>query len=208
MSANDDLMLDVSQAHELKMAFRRNGWTNGDIKTLSEGDILTSVLDVIRGNSCVINNEELSAINIIDTRTKPKSTTHHAVINHISNGLLKWDISKISLFVSKEFDRPCELYKELCDEFDGSYPSYKKISNKSLANARVAEYLLAHPDLIPEEWKEYTYILFLGTVYCCPFDAPWLEASSIYWDKENLVWRYYYCEVSIPDDSYGVVIIN
>ncbi|ETB63735.1 TPA: hypothetical protein DIC38_02935 [Candidatus Nomurabacteria bacterium] len=208
MSTNDDLMLDVSQAHELKMAFRRNGWTNGDIKTLSEGNILTSVLDVIRDNSCVISKEELSAIHIIDTRTKPKSTTHHAVMNHISNGLLKWDLSKISLFASKEFDRPCELYKELCDEFDGSYPSYKKISNKSLANARVAEYLLVHPDLIPEEWKEYSYILFLGTICYCPFDAAWTEVPVIYWDKKEMVWKYDYSNTGFPTYSYGVVIIN
>lgn len=51
MSANNDLMLDVSQAAELKLAFRRNGWNNAQIKTLSEGDILAKVLQVITGQA-------------------------------------------------------------------------------------------------------------------------------------------------------------
>jgi len=50
MSAND-LMLDVSQAAELKLAFRRNGWNNAEIKTLSEGNILGEVLKVIKGQA-------------------------------------------------------------------------------------------------------------------------------------------------------------
>lgn len=51
MSKKNDLMLDVSQAAELKMAFRRNGWNNAQIKTLSEGDILAKVLQVITGHA-------------------------------------------------------------------------------------------------------------------------------------------------------------
>jgi|GEM_PF-439204 len=56
MSTND-LMLDVSQAAELKLAFRRNGdWTNADIKTLSEGTVLGDVLKIIRGQAEVLEN--------------------------------------------------------------------------------------------------------------------------------------------------------
>ena len=36
-------------AIELAMAFGRNGWTKGDVKSLSEGDILARLLPVIRG---------------------------------------------------------------------------------------------------------------------------------------------------------------
>jgi len=46
----DDLMLDVSQAAELKMAFRRNGWTNAMIKDLSGGSVLTEVRDFLDFN--------------------------------------------------------------------------------------------------------------------------------------------------------------
>ena len=54
MSSNNDLMLDVDQAGELKMSFRRNGYTNADIKTLSEGNILGEVLKVIRGQAEIV----------------------------------------------------------------------------------------------------------------------------------------------------------
>lgn len=57
---SEDLMLDVSQAAELKAAFRRtrgsNGslWTNGTIKRLSEGAVLGNVLDVLQGRSKIV----------------------------------------------------------------------------------------------------------------------------------------------------------
>lgn len=40
----DKFTLTVGQAHDLEMAFRRNGWTAADVKRLSEGDLLTKVL--------------------------------------------------------------------------------------------------------------------------------------------------------------------
>jgi len=46
-----DLMLDVDQAGELKAAFRRGGYSNTEIKQLSEGDILGKVRDVLLGRA-------------------------------------------------------------------------------------------------------------------------------------------------------------
>ncbi len=49
-------MLDVSQAHELKLAFRREGpWTNEDIKALSERKgLLRQVYDVLHGTAEIV----------------------------------------------------------------------------------------------------------------------------------------------------------
>lgn len=44
-----ELMLDVGQANEIKLAARRNGWTNAHIKTLSEGDMMARILPVVCG---------------------------------------------------------------------------------------------------------------------------------------------------------------
>ena len=42
----------------------------------------------------------------------------------------------------------------------------KELKNKPVLNANVLDYLLAHPYLIPEEWKGRTrYIFFWGTIY-------------------------------------------
>ena len=46
-----ELMLDVGQANELKLAFRRSGYTNVDIKKLCEGNILARLLPLVRGES-------------------------------------------------------------------------------------------------------------------------------------------------------------
>ena len=49
-----ELMLDVGQANELKLAFRRSGWTSADVKKLSEGDIAIQLLPVIRGLAKIV----------------------------------------------------------------------------------------------------------------------------------------------------------
>jgi hypothetical protein len=49
-----DLMLDVDQAGELKAAFRRGDWTNGQIKKLCEGNILSQVRQVIEGKAEIV----------------------------------------------------------------------------------------------------------------------------------------------------------
>lgn len=43
--------LDVGQANELKLAFRRTGWTNEEIKRLCEGNTLAEVRDVLLGRA-------------------------------------------------------------------------------------------------------------------------------------------------------------
>jgi len=43
--------MTVRQAAELDHAFERNGWTSADVKKLSAGDTLFSVLQVIRGEA-------------------------------------------------------------------------------------------------------------------------------------------------------------
>jgi hypothetical protein len=46
---SDKFMLGVGLAHELEMAFERTGWTNAEIKELTNGDTLASVRRLLRG---------------------------------------------------------------------------------------------------------------------------------------------------------------
>src|SRR3989344_3216045 len=48
------LMLDVGQANEIKLAARRGGATNADLKRLSEGDMFAQILPVLRGFGTVV----------------------------------------------------------------------------------------------------------------------------------------------------------
>lgn len=62
---NNELMLDVGQANELKLAFRREGdWNNEKIKALTERrGLLTQVLDVLEGRSqIVVINPEIITV--------------------------------------------------------------------------------------------------------------------------------------------------
>lgn len=47
----DKFTMTTGQAHELAMAFGRNGWTNADVKKMSEGDLLAKILPVVRGGA-------------------------------------------------------------------------------------------------------------------------------------------------------------
>lgn len=65
-----DLMLDVDQAGELKAAFRRGDWDNGQIKRLCEGDILLRVRQVIEGAAEIVM-KKVSLLTLIKTITVP-----------------------------------------------------------------------------------------------------------------------------------------
>jgi len=142
-------MLDGSQAHEVKLAFRRNGWTNADIKALSEGNFLADVLKLMRGQLEIKPIEHL-----IDCDVNPFIPNGWAVEEHKKGGMFKFNPEKISLYLSKKQKK----------EIIGGYDLRKELADKPVMNANVLDYLLAHPELIPEEWKG-KYIFFWGTIY-------------------------------------------
>ena len=49
-----ELMLDVGQANELKMAFRRAGFVASEVKTLVEGTTLAQFREVLLGRACIV----------------------------------------------------------------------------------------------------------------------------------------------------------
>jgi hypothetical protein len=143
-----DLMLDVDQAGELKRAFRRHGWTNKDIKTLSERNILGEVLKVIRKQA------EIKWIDhLIDCDANPFVPPGWSVEEHKKGGFFKFDPAKIFLYLSKEEKA----------NINGN-DLRKELANKPSLNANVLDYLLAHPEIIPKKWKD-KFIFFFGTIY-------------------------------------------
>lgn len=181
MSANNDLMLDVSQAAELKLAFRRNGWNNAEIKALSEGDILANVLKVIKGQAEIKMIERL-----IDCSVAPFVPDGWSVEEHKKGGQFKFNPAKISLYLSKK-------------QKQGSISGHdlrKELSDKPAMNANVLDYLLAHPELIPEGWKG-KYIFFWGTIYRRSDGDLYVRYLS--WDGSE--WGWGYCWLDSDFDS-------
>ncbi|MEK7173028.1 MAG: hypothetical protein AAB740_03555 [Patescibacteria group bacterium] len=145
-----DLMLDVDQAGELKAAFRRGDWTNAEIKRACEGNFLAQVREVLLGRA-----EIKTVSHTIDCDADPFVPEDWKVEEHKKGGRLLWDLAKVELFLSE-------------NQKDGNIivgnKLRKELADKPVLNANVLDWLLAHPQLIPEEWKG-KYIFFWGTIY-------------------------------------------
>lgn len=171
-----DLMLDVDQASELKMAFRRGDYNNAEIKKLSEGDFLKRVRDVLLGRA------EIKAIeHLIDCDAKPFTPSGWEVLPDEEQllkricGNLKFDSQEISLYLSKKQSKGTIYGNDL----------RKELANKTVLKANVLDYLLAHTELIPEEWKG-KYVFFWGTIYRCA-DGD-LYVRYLYWTGSQWDW--------------------
>jgi len=165
-------MFDVSQTAELKLAFRRNGWNNAEIKTLLEGGILANVLKVIKGQAEIKMIERL-----IDCDSAPFVPDGLSVEDHKKGGMFKFNPEKISLYLSKKQKK----------RSIGGHDLRKELADKPVMNANVLDYLLARPELIPEEWKG-KYIFFWGTVYRNS-DGD-LYVRYLGWDGSEWLWSY------------------
>jgi hypothetical protein len=94
-------------------------------------------------------------IQIIDCDAKPFIPDGWKVQEHQKGGKLEWNPEKIQLYLSD-------------GQKDGRYIEgnklRKELKSKKVLNACVLDWLLAHPEFIPEEWKG-KYIYFWGTIY-------------------------------------------
>jgi hypothetical protein len=167
-----DLMLDVSQAAELKMAFRRSNWTNEKIKRLSEGDMLARVLEVIEGRAEIKMIEHW-----IDCDAQPFIPDGWKVEEHRSGGQWKFNPQKISLYLSKKQNKGTVCGNDLRQE----------LADKPVLNANVLGFLLAHTELIPEEWKG-KFIFFWGTIYRDAVGRLYVRYFG--WDGSQWSWNY------------------
>lgn len=158
-----DLKLDVDQAGELKAMFRRERsssgteWTNEGIKAFCERKSFGGqVLDVLLGFAEIKPIEHL--INLDADPFVPNGwrvAEEKLQIPGRARGHFKWDPTKVKLHLSK-------------NQKNGKYivgnTLRGELSGKSVLNANALDYLLAHPHLIPEEWKGKA-VFFWGTIY-------------------------------------------
>lgn len=89
----------------------------------------------------------------------------------------------------------------------------QRFANKRVLNANVLDYLLTHPDLIPEEWKRNSKgitrsICFWGTVYRYPGGAVGdLYIRYLYWDGGAWSWNHFWLGNTWHDFQYAVISI-
>jgi len=147
---SNDLMLDVGQANELKLAFRRAGYSNDDIKRLCEGNVLADVRRVL-----LVHASITVVSHIIDCDAQPFTPDGGSVEEHQKGGTFTWDASQVELYLASGQKNGRVLEGNLLR---------KEMAKKVPFNACALDYLLANPHLIPEEWKG-KYVFFWGTVY-------------------------------------------
>ena len=205
MSENDfNAFLD----YQVKLAFRRHGFTHDDIRTLSEGNFLIDVRKVIRGTSKIMKNEDY-----VDCDSVPSMPEGWMVEEHKKGFFMRFDSTKISFFLSKKqktgicgYDLRLPL--ALSDEYKKrrgirGHDLRQELSNKLVMNANLLDYLLLHPDLIPEEWSEKN-IFFWGTIYRDENNRLCVR----YLCKTGIGWHSSFCFLDdyFASDDYAAVV--
>jgi hypothetical protein len=187
--ANDTFVMSARQAAELDHAFARNGWTPEEVKKLSAGTMLGDVRGVILGV-----NEIKPIEHLIDLDADPFVPEGWEVSDHRKGGLFKFSHSNVELYIVPD-------YRHVKSTIASSYvahPEYggdddkARCSGKNL-NANVLDYLLAHTELIPEEWKQYEFIYFWDTSYHEVGKSP--HSSSVRYlrrTKDGWTWGWHW----------------
>jgi len=184
-----ELMLDVGQANELKMALRREGpWTNEKIKILCEQKgLLTQFLGVIDGFY------EIKPIEfVIDCDANPMIPDGLSIEKHVKGGAFRFAKDRVLLHLAK---------KQKSGVISG-HDLRKELEKEPVLNACVLDYLLAHPHLIPEEWKGQA-VFFWGTIYRGAGGG--LYVRYLCWDDGRWYWDCLWLENDWCSDSPAAV---
>jgi hypothetical protein len=128
-------------------------------------------LDVVSGKALITYPE-----NIIDCDANPFTPEGWKVESHKKGGQLKFDPAKLFLYLSKKQKKGTINGNDL----------RKELANQPVMNANVLDFLLAHPELIPEEWKG-KYIFFWGTIYRDANGSVYVRCLG--WNGSKWFWR-------------------
>lgn len=143
----NDLILSVKQARNLELALCSAGYSDEEVKQLSNRKLLSQVRQILIGHATIREHDH-----IIDCDAPPWIPFDQwEVEEHLKGGQLKW--------VIEQHAHALQFYERMeCAEFN------ERFFGKPVLNANVLDYLLTRTHLIPEEWKGRR-VLFLGTRY-------------------------------------------
>jgi hypothetical protein len=134
----------------IEISAKKVGLNKEDFVALTNENLLRDFQGVVRGT-----HQILPISHIIDCDADPYIPNNWKVEEHQKGGMWQWDVNKISLYLSK--------FQRKKKSISGN-ELRKELQGKPVLNANVLDYLLKHPELIPEEW-ENQYIFFWGTIY-------------------------------------------
>jgi hypothetical protein len=164
-------IFSIGAMNQLGDALEKAGWTADDVTKLKQFSNLSAIKDVVNGPAVVIYPEHL-----IDCDASPFIPEGWTVEEHKKGGLYKFDSGKISLYLSK---------KQKKGGYSEGNDLRKELVNMPVPNANVLDYLLAHPELIPELWKGKA-VFFWGTIYRISLGG--LSVRCLYWLGSEWGW--------------------
>lgn len=201
-----ELMLDVGQANEIKLAAKRNGLTSADLKRLSEDSVFATLLPVLRGYGTVVIKDH------IVNGDKPFIPDGWKLESHKKTGKQKLTRDGDNLFLDgKKIDFFLSPNQGEGRKSTKGDKLRKELEGKPVLNACVLDYLREHPELIPESWKvdekgRTRYIFFWGTIYRYPDGG--LYVRYLCWHDGQWVWGYFWLDVEWDVDSPAAVLAS
>lgn len=166
--------------------------------TLKYDEVMTGLQKIIIENlpshlAVEKGTHEIKAIeHTLDCGGSPYTPNGWSVEKHQGNGIVHLEKKsdgqlyvngkKVILFLSKKQTKGRTVIgNELREE----------VSKKEILNANILDYLLAHPELIPEDWKKdekgnTRYIFFWGTIY--RYSGGDLCVRCLYWGDGAWNW--------------------
>lgn len=167
----------IGQIGQAADALDNAGCTPDELTKIIQNKIaLRNFLEVIRGHAEIMVVEHL-----IDCDAQPFIPDGWKVEEHHQCGQWKFDLQKISLYLSKKQNKGAICGNDL----------RKELANKTVHNANVLDYLLAYPNLIPEEWKG-KIVFFWGTIYRSAGDG--LCVRDLIWGGSQWDWGYFWLD--------------
>lgn len=180
--------ISIGAMNQLADALESAGWTAEDITRLKQFSELPKIKDVLFGKALISYPEDL-----IDCDATPFIPNDWMVEEHRKCGRLRFDATKVSLYLSNKQKKGIIIGHDLLKELLG----------KPVMNANVLDHLLAHQEFIPEEWKN-KYVFFWGTIYC---DANgYLYVRYLDWNFCSWIWRYYRLDVNLNHLSFAALM--
>ncbi len=119
---------------------------------------------------------------IIDCDANPYVPNGWKSESHRKHGMFNWNQKKIHLYL------PANRKLGKCIE---GKKLQKEVENQPIVNANVLDYLLVHPELIPESWKGEV-IFFWATIYRDSFGR--LCVRCLYWNGNSWRWIYHWID--------------
>jgi len=173
----------IGAMNQLGDALENAGFSTEDVTKLKQFRNFKGLRDVLNGKAEISYPEHL-----IDCDANPFIPAGWSVEEHKKGGPLKFDPSKISLYLSK---------KQKKGSIEGN-DLRKELANQPVLNANVLDYLLAHPELIPEEWKGKA-VFFWGTIYRNSDGS--LYVRYLLWRGSEWGWCYFWLGSDFHSDD-------